>query len=303
MQWFKHRVDAGNDPFIDSLVQHFGPAGYTAWFRTLELYFREFKPEPGWYYRAGLKYWKKYVGFYRNTTMVKWISFVTTYKNTDETLAAKFGMDAKQISDLFWHKNCQSMERLTKDSQKIRGIFCESSANLVSIFCKSFIKIDGDQIYIFIPNTLKYMDKYTSRKWRENLGIGLAVGKSVSPEQDKEKDLNRKQPRVVENDGAAIMAMLDDLCRQVEAIDPDNTNGNFAVRAFIVKHLKQGLHPYAMRDGIKFLLKCWQDEKRKVANPWGLALSTAKTCQQNYEPLPTSPMELAIQYGPYFTNQ
>jgi hypothetical protein len=145
------------------------------------------------------------------------------------------------------------------------------------------------------------MDKYTAKKYRDNMAIGLVGGKKDHLEQDKNIDLTRKHQQCAD-DGAAIMSMLNDLCRQVDAINPDGKNG-FEVRSFVIKNLKKGLHPYAMRDGINFLIKCWKENKRKIDNPWGLALSTAKTCNQNYEPLAISSIEIAMQYGPYFTNQ
>ena len=35
--WFKHKMDAGDDPFICALMKEFGPTGYWVFFRTLEL--------------------------------------------------------------------------------------------------------------------------------------------------------------------------------------------------------------------------------------------------------------------------
>ena len=35
--WFKHKMDAGDDPFICALMKEFGTDGYWVYFRTLEL--------------------------------------------------------------------------------------------------------------------------------------------------------------------------------------------------------------------------------------------------------------------------
>ena len=37
MGWLKHKMDAGDDPFIVDLMNEFGPRGYWVYFRTLEL--------------------------------------------------------------------------------------------------------------------------------------------------------------------------------------------------------------------------------------------------------------------------
>lgn len=42
MKWFKHLVDSGDDPDIDSAVILFGSDGYYVFFRTLEIMSREF---------------------------------------------------------------------------------------------------------------------------------------------------------------------------------------------------------------------------------------------------------------------
>lgn len=41
MKWFKHFADALDDPFIQELIDEFGPSGYLAWFGLLEIIAKE----------------------------------------------------------------------------------------------------------------------------------------------------------------------------------------------------------------------------------------------------------------------
>lgn len=41
MKWFKHFSDALDDPFIQELIDEFGPSGYLAWFGLLEIIAKE----------------------------------------------------------------------------------------------------------------------------------------------------------------------------------------------------------------------------------------------------------------------
>ena len=41
MKWFKHYSDALDDPFVQGLMDEFGPAGYVAWFGLIEIISKE----------------------------------------------------------------------------------------------------------------------------------------------------------------------------------------------------------------------------------------------------------------------
>ena len=48
MKWFKHISDSLDDPFIFDLMRRFDSLGYLVFFGILEIYSREFKPDPNW---------------------------------------------------------------------------------------------------------------------------------------------------------------------------------------------------------------------------------------------------------------
>lgn len=48
MKWYKHISDSLDDPFIFDLMTKFGAEGYLLFFGILEIYAREFKPNPEW---------------------------------------------------------------------------------------------------------------------------------------------------------------------------------------------------------------------------------------------------------------
>ena len=43
MKWFKHFVGSYEDPDISDAEDEFGPTGYSAFFKILEIYGREFR--------------------------------------------------------------------------------------------------------------------------------------------------------------------------------------------------------------------------------------------------------------------
>jgi hypothetical protein len=315
MRWFQHPTNAHDDPFLYDLVKAMGPKGYAIFFRTLEIYYREFRPTPGWFLQLSFDYWKRKTGIYHKKVLMQFIDFVTTWRVMDTTLNDQFGDDAESISRSYWDDlqaeskdnskiskrlskdNSKISKRLSKDNSKIMRFNRLSFDNLCTIFGKWFVNLSGNRVSIFIPNALKYMDRYTKDTMRQNGHFWTDTDQKPAsglPIQDKTADQNIKKDK----QGAPVMQMLIDICSRVDAAGIEPGTG-FPVRQFIIKGLRDGVQPHALRDGLEFLLKCWKEPGSQVENPWGLALSTARSCQQNYADTGIDPLNIAAQYGPY----
>jgi hypothetical protein len=48
LKWFKHISDSLTDPFISDLIDKHGVSAYIVFFGILEIYAREYKPDPDW---------------------------------------------------------------------------------------------------------------------------------------------------------------------------------------------------------------------------------------------------------------
>lgn len=318
MRWFQHPTNAHDDPFLYDLVKAMGMKGYAIFFTTLEIYYREFKPTPGWFLQLSVDYWKRKTRTYHRKVLEQFVDFVTTWRGMDTNLNDQFGHEAENISNHYWAglqadgalseddqemvkrspKDYRKMaQRLPKDYEKIKPIGSPSFDNLCSIYGKWFVNLSEKRVAIFIPNALKYMDRYTKDVVRKNGHFWPEYGQSMAsglPLQDKTTEQKKKE----NNHGPPVLEMLLEICDRVDAAGIESGTG-FAVRQFIIKNLREGIQPHALRDGLAFLIKCWQEDRNQVQNPWGLALSTARSCQQNYDEVGIDPMAFAVQFGPF----
>jgi hypothetical protein len=124
--------------------------------------------------------------------------------------------------------------------------------------------------------------------------------------QSKAKHSNSKEKSSAEadfpaTDSTKAMAVLFNTYQDLSQASCQRGDA-FPVGAFIVKNLKQGIHPLALNDGLTFLKKCWE-KTEPVKDPWALALSTAKTCNQKYITYGFNFDLITNQYGPFFLNK
>ena len=86
MKWFKHISDSADDPFIEELIFKFGYFGYAAFFIIIEVYAREFKPEPGWKLSCTLRHLMKKMQLTRRERMLNFLSSPKVLKKWDVVL-------------------------------------------------------------------------------------------------------------------------------------------------------------------------------------------------------------------------
>jgi hypothetical protein len=308
MHWFKHYCSAHNDPFVFDIAENFGADGYALYFRTLEIYCDEFKPKPGWYFMSSINYYKRHVGIYHFKKLKRILSFISKWDNHRPSLGVAFGDDAEFISNSYWQTQQRLIERgqdpskipkrFAEDSGKIKPIAGESFHYLPTIYQKWFVNLNERYISIFIPNVLKFADEFTIRQLRKQ---GALTGQGTDARRVEQQSKAKKIKKTLER-SEQIMTELHKLCRDINQLNRQS-GSDFPSGSFVIKNLRQGLNPYGLRDGLKFLKKCLVDQSEEIRDQWALALSTAKTCGQNYENAQTDYSVLASHFGPFFTNQ
>lgn len=286
MLYFRHNTQARHDPFIRDLTREFGPLGYSVYFKTLEVYCKEFKPVPGWFLNISTRFFKEEVGVYHMSKLQKICDFITSWGGDLCEIHERFGTDAGEISERLWLDTPQSF------------------GNLSTIYQKWFVNLREKSTSIFIPNVLKILDEYTIKRLRQYEKMSGQcpdnVRQQASKQVKKRTAETAKPDKTAEAAAEKIMIALSEKSLAVQKASRQR-GGNFSSGAFVIKYLKSGYHPQAVIDGLCFLLKCWRGST-PVNDDWALALSTVKSSHQKYGAV-VFDVELFIsRYGPFITN-
>lgn len=125
MKWYKHLVDSGDDPDIDSAVILFGPDGYYVFFRTLEIMAREFDVEnPGknvflWEflrkkYRISARKLRKILSFFHQKNRILFRVFNDGRNEMVELNCPKL----KSLCDEYTQKKLSALSGQNRDSNR-----------------------------------------------------------------------------------------------------------------------------------------------------------------------------------------
>ena len=123
VKWYKHLVDSGDDPDIDSAVILFGSDGYYVFFRTLEIMAREFDIEsPGkniflWEflrkkYRISGRKLTKILSFFHQKNRI----FFRVFKDGKNDMVELNCPKLKSLSDEYTQKKLSKMSGQSRDS-------------------------------------------------------------------------------------------------------------------------------------------------------------------------------------------
>jgi hypothetical protein len=281
MDWYKHKTLARHDPFIYELKQKFSWLGYGVYFQTLEIYCSEFKPIPGWFLMTTISYLKAQMGIYHNKKLLDVIDFIANWTTRKQASSDRFRKVVGEIAaEIEPNPSLISAESLRYPS---------------SIYQKWYVNLAGGDISIFIPNVLKIIDEYSLRRLRQTMGMSGHSPDIVRPDKTR-PDKSKKRTTHGEH---RIMAELYDLCRESAALSA-KAGRQFPSGAFVVKSLREGIHPLAVMDGLKFLIKCQQSGTETIKDDWALAFSSALSCRQKYDPVQMDIESLLKIFGPFF---
>jgi len=167
LKWFKHISDSLDDPFIFNLLEMFGGDGYLVFFGVLEIYSREFKPEPGWKLNVSRGYLRQKLHKRQDTIIIKCLNYIGTHGKLDTN-------------------SHETPGELTANSQQTRSKLVVNSEKVNQNSGKWEVAFEGEQVIIFIPKFIQVMDNWSKR----NLCSGSVVApknRNTEVEVDKEK--------------------------------------------------------------------------------------------------------------------
>lgn len=90
MKWFKHISDSLDDPFIQDLIEQCGSDGYLVFFGILEVYAREFKPEPNWNLQITRDYLKRKLHKRQETLILKSLEVIKNSGKWDVNINGRY---------------------------------------------------------------------------------------------------------------------------------------------------------------------------------------------------------------------
>jgi hypothetical protein len=285
MDWYKHKTLARHDPFIYELKQKYSWLGYGVYFQTLEIYCSEFKPIPGWFLMTTISYLKAQMGIYHNKKLLDVIDFIANWTTRKKASSDGFGKVVGEIAaEIEPNPSLISAASLRYPS---------------SIYQKWYVNLVGNDIFLFIPNVLKIIDEYSLRRLRQRAGMSGHSPDIVRKLSDQTRPDQEKSNKKTTHGEHRIMAELYDLCRESATLSA-KAGRQFPSGAFVVKSLREGIHPLAVMDGLKFLIKCQQSDTEPIKDDWALAFSSARSCRQKYDSIQLDIESLLATFGPFF---
>ena len=174
MKWFKHISTSLDDPFIFDLITHCGSDGYMTFFGVIEIYAREFKPDPGWKLCVTIDYLKQKFQKRQATTIIKSLSFIGTH--------GKLPGNSRQTPGKLPVNSSQTPWELVINSKKVM----KNSG-------KWDVEIDGNQVIVFIPKFTELMDEWAQRKLGSRSGV---TPKILIHDIEEEEDIDKEKEYV-----------------------------------------------------------------------------------------------------------
>lgn len=171
MKWYKHISDSLDDPFIFDLVDHFGGDGYLVFFGVLEIYAREYKPEPGWKLKVTRGYLRQKLHKRQDTIIIKCLKYIGSHGRVSNEFTASL----------------PRVPVLNPNSTQTPSELVNNSIEIFQNSGKWDINFNSTHITVYIPKFTELLDDWTSRLLRSS-----SVVAPKKPVLDKEEDKDNK---------------------------------------------------------------------------------------------------------------